>query len=253
MVASQEFMYGAVMLGYTELLNELSKNPSMSAKELGKVICDTYRNDSKKVDRERTDLNINSNEVLTLSVVDLSENKMNMLKSAYDNFGKESLEFIKKNPDDLIQEIKNFNKAANRSEKFPANSSAFGERWYKSPQLVDLKGFAENTGQNIPDLQAVSAKLAEAVNNAVVYKKAGNSVKRSNGLSTYYPFDLLNAKTIENYKSLAYENLASQGQKNFYFGLVKGLSDNGFLQVEFQKDKDGNLKKTNKVIILSKK
>lgn len=189
MVASQESMYGSVMFGYTDLLNSLSKNPEMSGKELGKVICDTYWDDSKRVDKERK--NIRSNEILTISVVDLAENKMG------------ALAFVRKNPDEFIQNLKNFNNAANRAEKFPADNSSLGERWYKAPELVDLKGFAENTKQNIPELQTVGGKLAGAVSDAVVYKRVGNSVKRSNGLSTYYPFNLLNSENmIDYYKKL---------------------------------------------------
>lgn len=72
------------MFGYTKLLNELSKNPAMSGAQLGKVICVTYWDDSKNTDKE---FNIDFNAILTLSVTDLSENKMETLKTAYDNFG----------------------------------------------------------------------------------------------------------------------------------------------------------------------
>lgn len=225
MVASQESMYGSVMFGYTDLLNSLSKNPEMSGKELGKVICDTYWDDSKRVDKERK--NIRSNEILTISVVDLDENKIDALKSAYDDFGKEALAFVRKNPDEFIQNLKNFNNAANRSERFPANRSLIsgGGRWYQSPELVDLKGFAENTKQNIPELQTVGGKLAGAVSDAVVYKRAGNSVKNSNGLSTYYPFNFINSgNSITYYNWLANDNLASKDQGKLYSTLLEDFS-----------------------------
>ena len=47
MVASQESIWGKVMFNYNGLLEGLSVNPTMNGEELGKLICDTYKQDSE--------------------------------------------------------------------------------------------------------------------------------------------------------------------------------------------------------------
>lgn len=116
MVASQESTFNKVGFNYTGLLNDLSKNPAMSGKELGKVICATTWEDSKVTDKES---NINSNNMFTESVIDLSEEKMNALQTAYENFSEESSKLIRQNPDDIVYNFAKFQNAANSSERFP--------------------------------------------------------------------------------------------------------------------------------------
>ena len=224
MVASQEEGNGKVMFGYTDLLNELSKNPAMSGAQLGRVICDAYWNDSKVTDKA---FGFKSNEILTLSVVDLSENKVDALKTAYDNFGNAALSYLQQRPDELSRIFSNFNKSANRAERYPSEAAAKHFSDYQIAELADLKGFAKNSAQNIPELKQVGSELVSAVDNAVIYQKRGDSLKHGGGLSTFYPFNLLDSLTnINSYVALADDNLAPANQANLYAEIYNSVIGN---------------------------
>ena len=205
MVASQESTFGKTMFGYTDLLNKLSKNPSMSGKELGRVICTTTWEDSKVTDKE---FNTYSNNMFTESVIDLSEEKMNALQTAYENFSEESSKLIRQNPDDIVYTFAKFKNAANSSERFPLLGGV-------TPEMVDLKNFASNVRDTFPELKNVSEELVKAVDNSVVYNKRGNAFKRGGGISVYYPFDLQSYPNLAGY-------LSSESSKEFY----RSLHDN---------------------------
>jgi len=175
MVASQESTKGKVMFGYTDLLNDLSKNPSMSAKELGKVICDTTWEDSKVTDKE---FGFKSNDVFTESVVDLSKSKMDALKAAYENFETESFNVVQENPD--FNTFAKFKNAVNTAEKYPS------DEYYAL--LLDLKNLTNNLNAAFPELQKSGSELVKAIDNAVVYNKRGSILKRGGGLSVSAQF-----------------------------------------------------------------
>lgn len=207
MVASQEVTYGVVMFDYGNIISTLSKNPSMSGEQFGKLICDTCWEKSKVADAK---FNMNTSAVLTESVIDLSKAKMNALKNAYDNFGKAALDFTRKNPDELIYNFTKFKKAARVAEKYPCE-------YYFSQDMVDLRGFALNVKQNIPQLNQAASNLVAAIDTGTVYKTRGELLKNGGGLSTYYPLDLISdGKNIAAYKKLAKEKFAPDAQSKLY-------------------------------------
>ncbi|MBR6887991.1 MAG: hypothetical protein IKN16_06045 [Selenomonadaceae bacterium] len=177
MVASQETTMGKVGLDYTGLLNELSKNPAMSGKELGKVICDTRWEDSKTVDK---DFGYNTVSIFTESVIDLSAQKMEALKTAYANFNEQATKVVQENPNDIATFVKLKN-AANVAERYPSSSDV-SEQW-----LVDLKNFSGNLEATFPELKEASRDLVKALNNSVVYNKRGGILNRGGGLSAQFP------------------------------------------------------------------
>lgn len=181
MVASQETTYGKGNFSYADLLNELSKNPSMSGKELGKIICNTGLEDTKIVDR---DFSVNTNAIFTLSVVDLSEQKMTALKTAYENFSA-TVNVAKQNPDDIIQTFAKFKNAANVAERYPSDNPG--------ASLVDLKNFAGNVRDTFPELKVAGNDLIKAIENSVVYNKRGDVLSRGGGLSSTFPTQLYSA------------------------------------------------------------
>lgn len=184
MVASQEQTFGKGDFSYTELLNELSKNPAMSGKELGKIICNTGWKDTKVVDK---DFGKNTNVVFTLSVIDLSEQKMDALKTAYANFNKEATKIAQENPGDIPTFAK-FKNAANVSEKYPSDEVYIG--------FVDLKNFTGNLEATFPELKEAGHALVKALDNVVVYNKRGDVLSRGGGLSKQFPTDFYG--TIQN-------------------------------------------------------
>lgn len=177
MVASQETTWNKVGLDYTGLLNELSKKPSMSGKELGKVICNTTWKDSKVVDK---DFRMNTNAVFTLSVIDLSEQKMDALKTAYANFNEEANRIAKENSGDVLTFAK-FKNAANVVERYPSSDS------FSKQCEVDLKNFTVNLEATFPELKEVGRDLVRALDDSVVYNKRGDVLSRGGGLSTQFP------------------------------------------------------------------
>ena len=189
MVASQETTFGKGNMSYTALLNELSKNPTMSGKELSKIICNTGWKDSKIVDKE---YGLNTNAVFTLSVVDLSEQKMNALKMAYANFSTETTKIIEKNSNsnEIIYTFSKFKNAANSAERYPS-SNTLSNQW-----LVDVKDFTDNIRITFPDLKDAGRDLLKAVNNSVIYNKRGSVLYSGGGLSTKFPTNFYN--TLKN-------------------------------------------------------
>ena len=173
MVASQETAFGKVGLNYTDLLNELSKNPSMDGKQLGKVICNTRWVDSKNTDKE---FGTNMNNLFTFSVVDLSGQKMDALKTAYEDFNAKTISVAKENAG-VIHNFTKFKNAVNISEKYPS--------YDLNAPLVDLKNFTDNLNAVFPELKDTGLKLIKAIDDAVVYNKRGNVLNRGGGLSTY--------------------------------------------------------------------
>ena len=216
MVASQESTLNKVGFNYTGLLNDLSKNPSMSGKELGKVICNTTWEDSKATDKE---FGINSNTVFTESVIDLSKPKMDTLKKAYANFSEETLKVAQKNPDDIVYTFAKFKNAANSSERFPLLDGG-------TPMMVDLKNFAYNVSVAFPELKEVSNELVKAIDNSVVYNKRGNAFKSGGGLSIYYPFNLINNQEFTYPYQVPENLLSSESPVKLYNYLFKGVSKN---------------------------
>lgn len=225
MVASQESIYGSVMFEYTGLLNGLSANPAMNGAELGKIICDTYRNDA--LNHSNRSANLSPADVMTMSVIDIS--RMPALKSAYDEFGRTALVYVKNSG---YSATSLFSNVAVQSERYPCDeiiNSAARAGQYLVADAVDLKNFAENVmiakGGYAPDnLKQVSNKLVAAVDNAVIYNKVRGSVlARGGGLSTPYPYVVGNFG-FYTFDSLAKEGLAPQSQSDLYKKLADTVS-----------------------------
>lgn len=216
MVASQESTYSRVGLGYTDLLNDLSRDPEMSGAQLGKVICDTYWKDTKDTDKQ---FNMNTNVAMTMSVVDLSTAKMDALKTAYANFSSDALRVAQQNPEEFIQNFTKFKNAANSAEKFSVLAGV--------NNAVDLKNFAENVRDNFTEMKKSGDALVTAIKNSVIYQKRGGAFTRGGGLSTYYPFDLLyEANNIETFKQLGAEQLTPAEQGQLYEFLNSEVTSN---------------------------
>ena len=176
MVASQETTFGKGNMSYTALLNELSKNPTMNGKELGKIICNTGWKDTKVVDK---DFGNNTNALFTLSVIDLSAQKMDELKTAYANFNKEFAKIVQENPDDIATFVKLKN-AVNVAERYPSN------RDVSDQATMDLKNFSGNLEATLPEIKEAGHDLAKALDNSVVYNKRGGVLNRGGGLSSQF-------------------------------------------------------------------
>ncbi len=215
MTASQEEIFSKIMFEYTGFLSELSANPNMNGEALGRIICDTYYQNciSASEIEKKTEGLVNTNDYpafATMSVIDLS--KMPDLESAYENFGKATLKYLKENPDPGP-----FSNAKLSAEKYPIPKNA------KNPpyRMIDLKDYADKIKKSpsrfkSDDLKGACDKLITAINKPVVYNEVRGDLRPDGGgLSTYYPFNLTK-NDIDAYKELADEKFAPKSQSEFY-------------------------------------
>ncbi|MDR2096842.1 MAG: hypothetical protein LBP76_15170 [Treponema sp.] len=186
LVASEEQEPGTGW-NYTGLFSGLAKNTRMNGAELGRIICDSYKEACVREGMA---------DDITLSVTDLG--KIDPLVTAYNNLGKEAL--IKASADaGFFSQIGRF---AKNSEKYGPNSKAVG-----FTNMVDLGDLVRKSG-GILSPQNTKAVL-DALNNCIVYKVGGPLRNEATGLSSYYPFDMnkgsLNIfKTIGTSEALGY-------------------------------------------------
>ena len=210
MVASQEVMYGKVMFDYTGLLNELSANPAMSGAQLGKIICDTYKEDSQRIDDE---FNWHTQDVLTMSVTDLS--KIDSVTKALMNFGAAARVCADARSEKGGSILAPLSSVALKAENY-SNDTIRREYYH----MVDLKDFAAQVKQTrtlseYPRLEKASNDLIRAIDNAVIYNVRGEAFKRGGGLSFVYPYEV-REDAINGYENLTNNGFGVQAQRDLY-------------------------------------
>ena len=156
LVASEETEPG-VGWYYTDWLNTLSGNTSISTVELGKKIVDSFvETCDRKCRGQKT----------TLAVVDLAE-LSNTVPTLFNSFSKAISSQITNNNYQQIAQ------ARNQSREFAASTRI---------DQVDLVHLAINTGLSEGDA------LAKAVRKAVKYNRTSVNMSNAYGLSIYFPY-----------------------------------------------------------------
>ena len=155
LIASEETEPG-VGWYYTNWLNRLSENTSMSTVEIGKMIADDFVAVCAQQCRGQG---------TTLSVIDLAELSQTV-PSKLTAFSKAVAGSIK-------EDYTAVSRARGKTREF-AQSSKIDQ--------VDLVHFAMNIGTT------EAKKLAEAVRGAVKYNRVGGGMTNANGLSIYFPY-----------------------------------------------------------------
>lgn len=165
MVASEETEPGCGWY-YTDWLNALGANPTMSNKELGKAICDSYMKGCKAIQQD---------EETTLSVLDLGQ--MPNMINALNLLGCELLSQAGEN----VKTISRWGRAAAKAENYGGNNDSTGYF-----DMIDIGDFIAHGKDIIPNsYDALSTALQEMV----AYSVHGSLRKKSTGLSMYYPLD----------------------------------------------------------------
>ena len=156
MIASEETEPG-VGWYYTNWLNKLSSNTSMSTVEIGKTITDDFVEVCNKQCR---------GQATTLSVVDLAELAATV---------PEELKTFSIDTNQLIQnkEYKKVSSARSRTREFAASTKI---------DQIDLVHFAKNMGTK------EGKELADALQGAVKYNRTGGGISNAYGLSIYFPY-----------------------------------------------------------------
>lgn len=178
-------------------LGYLNENPHMDGFELGEIIVDTF------IDF----FGMDSDEILTLSVVDLAK-----VKPVMDSVGKLMAKAR------VSSSIKIFQDVAKRR----SNTKTFGEG---SPRdnyadMVDIGDMALNLYDLFPD---EAEEVLETLKNAVVYNRFNSDVELF-GLSTFY---IYGGKSIGESSLNTYDDLnMDEDYTNFLFNFFDGLISN---------------------------
>lgn len=159
-VASEELESG---LGwyYTNWLNAIGEHPSISGRDLGIAIVDSFIYATSRDDPK---------DYHTLSVIDLS--KMAPLKNAVDGLA-----------GSLIGAL---DQSAAQISRTARSLYSFGSFDNASSDMVDLKEFAKSIGGVDPE--AANAVL-EALDDVIVVSYADETVPNANGLSVFVPME----------------------------------------------------------------
>ena len=155
--------------------------PSESAADLGKTICDTYF--AKCTDKKVAD-------TVTLSVVDLS--KIDAVASTFETASRDLAADTEK-PGQLQRII-----------IYGGDSKSFGHADYVTgyTNMVDMRDLVSNLSDSLSES---GPAVQDAIDQAVVYEVHGKQSDRSNGLSLFYPLKI-DEETFKKYFKLSTEN-----------------------------------------------
>jgi hypothetical protein len=165
MYASQE-VEGGYGWDYSSLISELNRGPD-TGEALGKALCDSYFSFYRSIDYHK---------IATLSVTDLS--RIDDVLYALNAFGQALLPAF----DDPAM-LGVISRGADRAQN------------YRNKSMLDLSDFAGILKVITPE---ESEAVIAAVDEAVLYSVEGPGSLYSNGLSVYYPTDVI-ASTIVRY------------------------------------------------------
>ena len=156
LVASEETEPG-VGWYYTDWLNALGKNTSMSTVELGQRIVDSFvETCARRCPGQKT----------TLSVVDLAE-LSNTVPEKFSGFSKSVNQMLRE------KNYQQISHARNQTREFASDTKI---------DQVDLVHLARNMGTN------EGKELANAIRDAVKYNRTSSNMTNAYGLSIYFPY-----------------------------------------------------------------
>ena len=183
MIASEEAEPG-IGWYYTNWLNQIGENTSVSTLEIGKTICDDFTSACKKNCPGQT---------TTLSVVDLAEITHTV---------PEQLAAFSRSLTDLISnsEYRTVSDARNGSREFAASSRT---------DMVDLTDLAIKLGNS------QGSSLASSVKSAVKYNRS--TITDAYGLSIFFPYKKISSvdKAVSTYAAIGLDNSYSDAIRAF--------------------------------------
>ena len=215
---------------YSDWIKALSENPSMSAKNLGAIICQSSYSYMIETNHPQA-------VEATFSVLDLSPEKWLPLRKAYNSFNKNYFKAASKNP--YIYTA--LDVAAHEATPY---NSGYEDGIFYPGLMLDLKDFAERAKDNFPnDIDSSTRKrltksaddLILAIDSAVVYNVYGDLRAGSNGISTHYPL----SKNNNEFELYASQNVVFKYTRELYGNLVgmAAQSNNGAADNENSRSK----------------
>ena len=197
MIASEEAEPG-VGWYYTNWLNKISSNSSLSTVQIGKNIVDDF---VEVCDRQCR------GQATTLSVVDLAELSATVPKE---------LKEFSADTNELIQnkEYKKVSGARSKTREF-AQSSRIDQ--------IDLVHFAKNMGTK------EGKELAEALQGAIKYNRTGGGMSNAYGLSIYFPYKKTSNvnQAVSTYKAIGMDDEYTRCIQEFASLEVSGQLSSG--------------------------
>ena len=197
MIASEESEPG-VGWYYTNWLNKIGKNSSMSTVQIGKTIVDDF---VEVCDRQCR------GQATTLSVVDLAE-----LSATVPTELKE----FSIDTNNLIQnkEYKKVSTARSKTREFAQHAKI---------DQIDLVHFAKNMGTQ------EGKELAEALQGAIKYNRTGGGISNAYGLSIYFPYKKTGnvSKAVSTYKAIGMDDEYTRCIQEFASLEVSGQLSSG--------------------------
>lgn len=165
LVASEELEPGNGWY-YTDWLNDLASDPSMSNAKLGKAICDSFLGGCQMY---------GTDDEATLSAIDLTQ--INLVTASMNALGSELLGKATNGDADIFA---TFGRAAQKAENYGGNNDSSG--YFDMVDLGDLydqcKGALDSENY-----------ARYALSRAVVYNVHGSYRSQSTGISVFYPYD----------------------------------------------------------------
>ena len=199
LVASEEVEPGNGW-NYTDWAVALADKPSMEAKELGTIICDTYQTGCELV---------GTADNITLSLINLS--KVGTLMTAYNDFGKEALANVCVDPSFFSY----FGRIAAVTENYGGNTKEQG-----FTNMVDLGHLARQSAEMLPE---TSGNVLASLEDCVEYKVSGPYRQEATGLSCYYSYN----GDVDDFNGYAAIGVGEAFKYYYAYGLTGELSDEG--------------------------
>lgn len=165
LVASEELEPGNGWY-YTDWLNDLASDPSMSNAKLGKAICDSFLGGCQMY---------GTDDETTLSAIDLTQ--VNLVTGAMNTIGAELLSKATNGNADIFA---TFGRAAQKAENYGGNNESSGYF-----DMVDLGDLLDQC-KGVLDSESFARY---ALKRAVVYNVHGSYRSESTGISVFYPYD----------------------------------------------------------------
>jgi hypothetical protein len=161
MYASEEMEPGTGW-DYSAVADYLDENPQSTAADLGQVVCDSYF-ESCSGDAD--------SDMVTLSVVDLS--RIDNVVKSFNTFSEDLC-----NAAGSASNLAGIVRGVNNVDNYGGNNRSEGYT-----NMVDLHGIADACEPYV----ASGDDVKRAVEDAVVYNKAGSDHRTAGGISVYYP------------------------------------------------------------------
>lgn len=186
---------------YTAVTSFLEENTDADGAALGKAVADSFYESCTYLGEDAN---------TTFSITDLS--KIDALVTAVNTASEEMFE-ASKIPAKLSVMVKGITSARN----YGGNNKSEGYT-----NMVDLGGMMKNISGVVPSAE----KVAEAVNDAVVYSINGENEKGSTGLSIYYPLSVQGNQELDVFRNICVSPYYMTFVDKIAYGSAGGMLEN---------------------------